>query len=276
MGRNKKHRDKELAVPRPKLNLSQDTKRGVAVVIFVGLGLITGLAAFGFAGSLGRFLMQILAWGFGILAFGVPFLFLLIAVLLNRQQLPENKADGFYWRIYFGALLLTGSLAGIIHPFYLGSSESALSLAQAGRAGGFLGAFFGGITFRFLGFTAANVVLFALFIIGVLVAFDIALHVLWPKKQPEEMIAEKLPSGQLKINTLSSQGFIKEKVASINQKIAFEEQEAGTGFSKTTVSVNSSGKPSQIQLEAITIKDRKDWKLPPFDLLDSSDVAVDS
>lgn len=280
MGRYKKNRDreKESFLQRPRLNLSPDTKRGVAVVVFVGLAVITALAAFDVAGSLGQKLMQGLAWGFGVLAYVVPLLLLLIAVLLYRQQLPENRQEGFYWRIYLGALLLTGAVAGIIHTFYIKNGESAFGLAQAGSGGGFLGAFFGGLAIKFLGFIAANVILFALFIIGVLVAFDVALHVLWPKK-PAAAESSKPSSVQLPltINTLASQGFVKEKVALANAKIQTGMEAEGSSPLKTTVSVNSLGKPSQIHLQAMTIKDRfKAWKLPPFDLLDSSDIAVDS
>ncbi|MBI3231550.1 MAG: DNA translocase FtsK 4TM domain-containing protein, partial [Candidatus Doudnabacteria bacterium] len=281
MARNKKRQEKEPAITVPKLNLSQDTKRGVAVVIFVGLAVITALASFGIAGKLGARLMQGLNWGFGILAFTAPLFFALIAVLLAKQKMPDNKQVGFYWRIYFGSLLLFGAIAGIVHTFYLSGGESALGLAQAGKGGGFLGAFFGGLTFKFFGFIAANVILFALLIIGILIAFDIALHVLWPKKQSEETeIRTVAGAGSLKINTLSGgSGFVKDKVMSVNPKISPETTEEVMRVprpSKTTVSVNSLGKSSHIQLEAITIKDRKDWKLPPFDLLDTSETAVDS
>ena len=265
----------------PKLNLSQDTKRGVAVVVFVVLSVISALATFNIAGSFGAGLMKVLAWGFGVLAYAMPFLLALVAILLYRQKLEEEqkgRENGFYFRIYLGAILLTGAVDGIIHTFYLNNGYAAFALAETGRGGGFLGAAFGGLAFKFLGFIAANVILFALFVIGVLVAFDVALHRLWPKAEEDAGSLRPNP-GQLKINTLSSQGFLKDKVASANPKI--EEEEEGEDIQipkplKTTVSVNALGKTGQIQLEAITIKDRKDWKLPPFDLLDSSDTSVDS
>ena len=278
MGRNKRNRKEDKRYEMPELNLSPETKRGVSVIVFVGLGLVTALAAFSIAGSFGRFLMEFLSWGFGVLAYVVPFLFLLVAVLLYRQKIvveaEKQKTESFYLRIYLGSFLLTGALAGIIHTFYLGSGESAISLARMGKAGGFLGAFFGGISFKFLGFVAANVILFAIFIIGVLIAFDIALHVLWPKKTAGLMDPPKPLPDQLKINTSLSQGFVKEKVASANKAVLGGEGDAS--HLKTTVAVNSLGKAGQIKLEAITISDRKDWKLPPFDLLDTSDASVDS
>lgn len=275
MRRRKKYKNQE-RFEMPKLNLAPDTKRGVAVIIFAGLAAITALAAFGIAGSLGRGLMQGLNWGFGILAYVVPALLFLVAVLLYKQKLAERgeKEANFYLRIYLGALLLTGAVAGVIHTFYLNTGESALVLAQAGRGGGFLGALFGGLAFKFFGFLAANVVLVAVFIIGVLIAFDIALHGLWPKKSPLTGQTDQPPL-QLKINTATSQGFVKEKVMSVNRIIEAEQNQTPPA-TKTTVAVNALGESQQIQLEAITTKDRKDWKLPPFDLLDSGDTPVDS
>lgn len=282
MGRNKKNQEKDKIFNPPQLNLSQDTKRGVAVVVFVVLSVISALAAFGIAGSFGAGLMKVLAWGFGVLAYVMPLLLALVAILLYRQKLEEDQKgrdNGFYLRIYLGAILLTGAIDGIIHTFYLNNGYTAFALAETGSGGGFLGAFFGGLAFRFLGFIAANVILFALFVIGVLVAFDIALHKLWPGGETKAEANTKAAPGLLKINTLSSQGFLKDKVSSANQKLEEDEDEEDVEIPrpvKTTVAVNALGKTGQIQLEAITIKDRKDWKLPPFDLLDSSDTSVDS
>lgn len=280
MGRNKKNQDKNFAINAPKLNLSEDTKRGVAVVVFFGLSVITALSAVNIAGTLGQHLMRMLSFGFGVLAYVVPLILALVAILLNKQKLPENKEQGFYWRIYLGSLLLTGAIAGIIHTFYLNSGELAVELAKLGKGGGILGAIFGGLSYKFLGFVAGNVVLFGLFIIGVLVAFDIALHVLWSKQKNEDSVEKKTESKpELKINTLSNSGFSKEKVALANSKIESNEdgiKNAPPKQARTTIAVNSLGKTSQIQLEAIVIKDRKDWKLPPFDLLESTEGSVDS
>lgn len=280
MGRRKKSDREDSKFETPKLNLSADTKQGVAVIIFSVLALISFLAVFNLAGSLGRNFMQLLTWVSGVLAFAVPLLFLVVAVLLNKQHMPENKETSFYFRIYFGTFLFIGSLAGIIHTFYLNNNYQAFALAKAGQAGGFLGAVFGGLAFKFLGFIAGEIVLFALCIIGVLVAFDIALHMLLLRgsKESED---QKSETEKLKINSLGTLGFSKDKVPNSNLKIKpgntdTEEAELAPKNVKTTIAVNSLGKAAQIQLEAITIKDRKDWKLPPFDLLDSAEASVDS
>ncbi len=280
MGRRKKIDKEEIKFETPKLNLSADTKRGVAVVIFGVMALIACLAVFNLAGSFGRGFMQGLSWISGVLAYAVPLFFLVVAVLLNKQQMPENKETTFYFRIYFGALLFVGALAGIIHAFYLNNGYNAFALAKAGQAGGFLGAIFGGLAFRFLGFIASEIVLVALCVIGILVAFDIALHLLWPSTA-KEVETPKADKEKLKINSLGSLGFSKDKVPSSNVKLKTSDEDdetdtPNTPNTKTTIAVNSLGKTAQIQLEAITIKDRKDWKLPPFDLLDSAEASVDS
>ena len=124
MGRRKKNKSIFAGLKLPELNLSSDTKKGVAVVVFVFLGLLTLMATINLAGSLGRFLLDILRWGFGVLAYFVPVLLFLVAVQLARHKFLEDeeereKHNGFYWRIYLGALLLLGSISGVIHIFYL-------------------------------------------------------------------------------------------------------------------------------------------------------------
>ncbi len=284
MGRRKKERyqDKEFKIPKPKLHLSAETKRGTAVIIFAALGLITFLSSINLAGSFGTGLLGGLRWLCGVLAYFIPAVLLLIAVLLAKQKIyPTEKAKeagqeaiGFYWRIYLGTLLITGSIAGIIHLFYLTAGETALSLAREGKGGGYLGAVFGGPAYRYLDFWASAALLFAIFIIGVLVAFDAPLRELWFKREEKQEGGLPIEHKDLdiKINSPISQGFITEKVASANKKVLKEED---TELVKTKVIQSAAGKPG-IQLEMKTIDERKDWKLPSFDLLDNNQTEVDS
>ena len=150
-GKTKKISGKRNQIQRPGLGLASDTKRGVAVVVFIVLGLLFFLADINLAGSLGIHLLNILKWLFGVLAFIFPFILFLFAGLLAKQKLSkkdsgDNKEYGsFYLRIYLGAVLLMGSIAGLVHIFYIsGTDTTAISLASEGKGGGYLGAFFGG------------------------------------------------------------------------------------------------------------------------------------
>ena len=52
---------------------------------------------------------------FGVMAYLAPLIFVGIAVSLYKQDLDkEGKEHSFYWRIYLGALLFTGSVGGLI------------------------------------------------------------------------------------------------------------------------------------------------------------------
>ena len=133
MGRPKKNSEKEekTKLPSlPNLNLAEETKRSLAVIVFALLSAITFLAALNLAGSLGKFILDLLKQVAGILAYMVPLLLALVAFLLAKQKMPQSKEHGFYWRIYLGTILLTASVAALVHLFYLGSGYSAFALAS--------------------------------------------------------------------------------------------------------------------------------------------------
>lgn len=288
MGRRKKNQEEKGSVfSHLKLNLAPDTKRGVAVVIFAALALIALLATMDLAGSFGRFLLQVLKWAFGLLAYFVPLLLFLVAVLIAKQQLPtgedqpkEEEVGNFYWRIYLGAFLMSGSLAGLVHIFYLTNGQLAFELVRLGRGGGFLGAVFGGPAYAFLGFIAGSFVLFTILIIGILVVFDVSLQKLWPfggdKKAVQQAASLKIRQPEeVKINSMGKEGFISEKVVGKNKALAVSEEESAQEVA-TAPLVLKSKDSSAVKLDAIKLEERKDWKLPPFELLEENHAQVDS
>ncbi len=283
MGRNKKDYDKEEKKERkakgPALDLSHETKRGIVVVAFVLLALLSLLSLVGLAGGFGNYLFKFLSQVFGIMVYIVPVLFLIVAISLYRQTEQQLEHRGVYFRTYLGAVLLTGSITGLIHLFRLGDGVSAFELALEGQGGGYFGALFSYPTFTFLGFWAGSLVLFALFVVGILVTFDVPLKVFLPKKEESTealALAEKMPTPVLKINTPASQGFVSEKVANKNPKITDDEteEEVVPAKPKDTV-INAAQKIKGPHIETMPLE-RKDWKLPSFDLLDDNQTEVDS
>lgn len=267
----------------PKLNLAAETKRGIMVVVFAVLSVVSLLAVISLAGSLGQSYLNLLTWLLGVLGYFVPALLLLVAVLLAKHKLAKSEDDetdtAFYWRVYLGSLLLTGAIAGLVHIFFLTSGESAFSLASEGRGGGMLGAVFSSWFYSHLGFWATSVILFAFLIIGILVALDVPLSRLWAKKLSADVVPVPTKPAHVKINSMSSQGFTSEKVVGKNPKVADEDQEEQDAPPKPKdkpVVIKSLQVSTGPQLEAMTVADRTDWKLPGFDLLDDNKTTVDS
>lgn len=286
MGRHKKEDKEEKKINAPKLNLSAETKRGIVVVVFAVLALLVLLSLAGLAGRLGASLFKFFMLVFGVMTYLVPLILLSVSISLYKQDLEqEGKSSSFYWRTYLGAILMAGSIGGLIHIFYLNEQRSAFALAGEGRGGGYLGALFAQPLFSYLGFWAGSLILFALIVIAILITFDVPLHALWPNskkpenEKPENLKAEKVQAAApLKINAMGKEGFVEEKVMDRNKKISDDNKEDEGSKDQTiqTGKINNASKQPQLQMEAITLEDRKDWKLPNFDLLDDNKTDVDS
>ncbi len=278
MGRHKKE-DKEDKIKNltPNLNLSAETKRGIAVVVFIVLAMVVLLSLGDLAGSLGAELYKFLTWVFGVMAYLIPLILLSVAISLYKEDLvKEGRHSSFYWRIYLGAILLTGSIGGLIHIFYLSNQQSAFDLAGEGRGGGYLGAIFAQPLYATLGFWAGCLILFALIIISILVTFDIALNALWPKSEDNTLVVPEPKLQSLKINAMSKEGFTEEKVNNKNRKLTEEEEKQILPQVIKTAQVINTPKTQAVTMEALTVEDRTDYKLPNFDLLDDNKTEVDS
>jgi S-DNA-T family DNA segregation ATPase FtsK/SpoIIIE len=280
----------ERKFPKPKLNLAPETKRGIVVVVFVAVALLVVLSLAGLAGSLGQQLFRFLTLAFGVLSYAVPVILLAVTVSLYNQDLEkQGRGSSFYWRTYLGAMLLTGSIGGLIHMFFITPQQTAFALADQGSGGGYFGALFAQPSFNYLGFWAGSLVLFALAIISILITFDISIKALWPKSEEEDNKSEDKEQAikpvQLKINSMGKEGFIKEPVMDKNPRVN-DNPSTSSGPNGDSIKVKTqtiqptkvvnAGKNDGLKLEAITLEDRKDWKLPNFDLLDDSQATVDS
>jgi len=274
MGRPKKIKDEPSilkSIPKPHLDLASDTKRGIAVVVFAILAGVTGLSVVGAAGGLGQFIFKIFQLIAGVMGYLMPVLFLLIAYLLFKSK-PEEGSEHPYFRTYFGIFLITGSIAGLIHSIYITPDMSAVTIANAGEAGGWLGALFAGPILSAFGFWAGDLLLIGLLIIGVGVAFNISPTMLFRKKAKEEVVG----GVPVKINSLDNGANEEEEDSELDDS---EEEEPVTPL-KTSINLTPSGHSKEDEeiskMESIIIEDRRDWKLPPFDLLDDNITEVDS
>ena len=276
--RNSRKRDRNSffsSIHKPQLNLAAETKRGIAIIIFVILAGVTALSLLGLASSLGTGISHILAVLFGFMGYLVPVVFMAIAWALFRQDKDEETEDYEYARTYLGALLLIASIAGFVHMLMLNRTNDAFGLAGQGRGGGFLGAILAGPLHSLFGIWAGLLVLIGLIIIGVLVTFNISpahllAYIRKSKKNPDG-------SDKVTINAMKADDtdFVRETVVDKNDKAEEVEEKMEAALPRQPVKVKAAAEDG-LKLEAIQLKDRRDWKLPPFDLLDDNKTEVDS
>lgn len=282
MSKNKTKKSEHI-VPKPSLQLSAETKKGIAVIIFIALFFIAILSLFNLAGMVGYSISEALRFGFGFIAYFVPFAFLIIGISLYKQDIDaEKKKQSFYARTYFGVFLLVGSFAGLIHIFYMRNGASAFDLVSAGKGGGYLGALFAYPFYSLVNFWAGAIILIALAFIGVLITFDISIKDLLPEidDQPVDLKSKKddklkvnYEVGPIKINEMGKAGFISEKVQEKNKAA---DQIIKPKAIPAEPKIAGAAEIKKIDLPAIVLEDRKDWKLPPFDLLEDSKNSIDS
>ncbi len=270
----------------PKLNLAQETKRSISIIVFIVLAGVVALSLIGTAGVLGQFIFKILGMLFGVMVYLTPLLFLLIAWILFQSKPKMVAVDGKdsrdneeeeevethpYAKTYVGVFLLTGGAAGLIHAVSMSETQTAFALASEGKAGGYLGALFAAPLIGSLGFWAGGLIILGILIIGILIAFNFTQLKFWQKKKELDL---ETKVAELKINALN------EQVVAGDSDHSDLDEEGSLEESDPVVNLTT-GKPSKADLEASTmesiiLEDRKDWKLPLFDLLEENKSKVDS
>lgn len=148
--------------------LDDDTKRGIAVIVFFALSAITFLSLIGVAGRVGEVLDEGLRLGLGWGRALVPFVFFVLAYFLLN---PIER--GWRWLNSLGVVLALGSLFGLLHLPYL--AESSKEFFKIGKGGGYLGYWIAEAGVTYLGAAATIVVLLAFLVAGSLLWFSLTL-----------------------------------------------------------------------------------------------------
>lgn len=262
----------------PKLNLAQETKRSIAIIVFLILAALVAMALIGMAGVFGIYIYKILAALFGLISYTVPVLLALIAWILfqskpKSESEDEEEIDSHpYARTYVGVLLMVAGSAALIHAMYLNETQTAFALASTGRAGGYLGALISGPLVGAFGFWAGSLIILGILVIGFLVAFNVSPLRFWNKKKEQEL-EQKV--ADLKINAMTSNDSeVLEEIEENNEvQIKTKPLEHKINLPNTAP---SKADEAISTMESIILEDRRDWKLPPFDLLDDNKSKVDS
>jgi S-DNA-T family DNA segregation ATPase FtsK/SpoIIIE len=174
MGRKKKIiKEKEAVLDKSignklDFSLSSDVKRNAAGVILFTLAVLVILGFFGYAGVVGEFLNKLVGQTIGWTKFIFPLFLVLAGVVLFFR-----KKTIFYVTKLAGLLVVFISITGLFHWFFEPAKMRAM--AQAGRGGGYTGYIVAHFLLKYLGNAGSLVVILALFLLGVIIAFEFSI-----------------------------------------------------------------------------------------------------
>jgi S-DNA-T family DNA segregation ATPase FtsK/SpoIIIE len=190
MGRKKKNKnieedetEEKSASDWARLNLGGDAKRSAVAVVLFALAVISVLGFFGLAGSFGDFMNKMIAYSIGYVKFIFP-----ISLIFAGVVLLLRRETAFYVTKFIGLGVSLVSFAGIFHWFY--KNGEMLKYAQLGKGGGYIGYGLSYFLEKYLGLAGSLVVLLALLLLGIILAFNFSivhffLHFKKEKKQKE-------------------------------------------------------------------------------------------
>lgn len=290
MGRRKKQNSekgdlsyKDKLKREARLSIPGDAKRNILAIFLFSLAILFALGFFEKAGTLGNYFEKIGSFLFGWGKWIFPlFLILSGAVLLFRKRFS------FYVFKIFGVILIFFSFLGFFHVYL--NAEEMLETAASGGGGGYVGYAIAIALVKTTGVFAGTVILIAIFLMGVVMAFNFSFAWLaskvsllknlfkkeeiieeneQEKNKPEEPIAKE-PEKELEKEPVVDMETI---VAENNIKnIKFPEK------TKLNPQLEKSGKNENLEMdyahfveEKKTIKgsetNKSKWILPPLDLL---------
>lgn len=203
MPKNKKNNleNKKDAEERINFSIKGDVKRGIIAVFLVSLAMILILSFFSAAGILGEKIDYLIGrfFGWGKWLFPLALVFWAFSLLLRRRTV-------FYVVKILGMFFLFLSLLGFFHIFF--TVENFQEVARQGQGGGYFGYAMASFFVKFTGKSAGIILLFSVFLISIIAAFDFSLTGLAKKIgdirkkkkmereehiQTEEILSPKLP-----------------------------------------------------------------------------------
>jgi S-DNA-T family DNA segregation ATPase FtsK/SpoIIIE len=172
MGRKKKiAKENTLEEPTEKkfdFSISSDVKRNVSGVILFTLAVLVLLGFFGYAGVVGEFLNKLVGQTIGWTKFVFPLFLILAGVVLFFR-----KETIFYVTKLAGLFVVFISITGLFHWFFDAAKMHAV--AEGGRGGGYVGYAVAYSGIKYLGNAGSLVVILALLLLGVIIAFEFSI-----------------------------------------------------------------------------------------------------
>lgn len=178
MGRRKKGLSEEPETQKENekihFNIHSDAKRSAAAVFLFSMAVLFIFGFFDGAGMLGKYLNKIGATIFG---WG-KWLFPLVLVIAGVVLLLRKKTSYYVTKIV-GLFFAFLSVLGFFHIFFDAGKFS--KIAKAGEGGGYIGMAIAYMLSKFTGQAAGIVILLAIFLIGIIIAFNFSLVALWQR-----------------------------------------------------------------------------------------------
>ena len=256
-----------------RIELESHVAREVGAVVYIGLAVIFYLIISGSAGILGNFLNQYLRLIFGIGIYALPVLFLALGLTLFLSKRIKFDAAR-----YLGIFLFVLSGLGLVH---MGTPMETM-LDNVERHGGYVG-FASSVLLRiFISDTGARAVLIILFIIGLLITFELSLRKIigffWPSRPlsvgirpPHKdlgtelnIVKPNLPLEKKEIPSMKKEG----GGTPITEKLPPKKEPIGLAIQR----------PNEIkkvpEMKPVKEADYSHWQLPSLDLLSNATSQV--
>lgn len=247
---SKNNNSKERYKKKPKLDLADETKKGIIAVLVFLLALISLLSAFDVAGIFGQYFFK-----FGVMIFGNWGYFLLpLAMILLGVAMLLSLHEDVYGTTFIGIGIFLISLLGLFQLILTNR------LVQ-GYGGGYLGYFMVWPLLKAFGVYASYIILLTLVLISVLIIFNVSLLGLIKK-----LFSKKEEVGPAVINP--EDGFKKDSSLPYFKVKGIEEEiKQGSEGKDNVKEVGRKGK--ELEFFPASRMALKDYKLPPLDLLDA-------
>ena len=253
---NGKDKEKEKSKKKSRLDLADETKKGIIAVLVFVFALISVLSAFGVAGVFGDYFYKLGGMIFGIFGYWL----LPLASLLAGVAILKSLHEDLYGTPFIGIGIF---LLGLLGLFQLILTDRVTS----GNGGGYIGFLIAWPLLRAFGVYTAYLILLAFVLIAVLITFNVSLKNIFAKffakKENEAQVltpAEESSLGSLVKKVLPSPSF---RVKDIEDEIEDEKDEIEKSAGKI-----KEGKSKELDFILASKMSLRDYKLPPVDLLE--------
>ncbi len=252
-----------------KIELDSNIAREIGAVIYTGLAIISYLVMSGKAGILGQWLDTYMRMIFGVGTVLLPIIFLGLAITLFFARRVELNATK-----YLGLTLMIFAGLGLIHM----KTEVTGMLDNVEAFGGYIGFLTSVLLRLFISDIGANVIMGSLFIIGVLITFEISIRDIIRGLIPDRKIKIETKNKKLKkLSPLLDKG--SQELNIVKPLLVKKEDEVESSKAEDKIFKDIEiNKPGRIQKKEEVIKkdevDYSSWELPTLDLLSSASSEV--